>query len=418
VVNDSHILSEGKKIRNEDARPDAKTLKMLLPRLKKITTAGRLYSTCAEFPVIDMRPILTPSHPDRPFSLNEIGIALQHRGFFYMSHVDVLPKNYINSVYDYLHRLHELPSEIKQRYAQRDGHGAYSGLDIGQAELAYDPKTVATVRAWDYSRTRFTLKKTDDPESNRYPGTEVITPDYTTFVDDLYSRQDVLGQALMTAFAESLGLKPNTFVDMFKSKDGDGDFGTIRLLSYPKVSSDDAMLANVGISAHTDFEAFTLMHQDAPGLQFIPASSAGADAADAGEKDNDSSREEWIDAPVREGEFVVIVGDVLERFTNGVLKATPHRVVTTPHRRASIIRFNAVTADTVIAPLPSFVSETNPSKYTTVTMKTHMETTMQNLDKGIGAWDDDAQRSLTANYEYVNGKDWRDQVEVPVVKHV
>lgn len=47
------------------------------------------------------------------------------------------------------------------------------------------------------------------------------------------------------------------------------------------------------------------MHQDAPGLQFMSPESG-----------------EWIDAPVREGEFVVILGDVMERFTNGVLKAT------------------------------------------------------------------------------------------------
>jgi hypothetical protein len=34
----------------------------------------------------------------------------------------------------------------------------------------------------------------------------------------------------------------------------------------------------------------------------------------------------WLDMPVRQGEFVIIVGDMLERYTNGVLRATPHRV--------------------------------------------------------------------------------------------
>ena len=111
-------------------------------------------------------------------------------------------------------------------------------------------------------------------------------------------RQDVLGQALMTAFAECLKLPTNTFVDMFKG----GDFGTIRLLSYPEISENDAEKANIGISAHTDFEAFTLMHQDAAGLQFIPASSnSNANKAPATESD-------WVDAPVHKGEFVVIVG--------------------------------------------------------------------------------------------------------------
>merc|ERR1719161_49782 len=118
---------------------------------------------------------------------------------------------------------------------------------------------------------------------------------------------------------------------MFDGEDGQGDFGTIRLLFYPgspMLSASEAQTATAGISPHTDFEVFTLMHQDAPGLQFIPTSGGG-----------------WIDAPVRPGEFVVIVSDVLERLTNGVLRATPHRVMQTGHKRMSIIRSNALNAD-------------------------------------------------------------------------
>uniref|UniRef100_A0A7R9VJY9 Fe2OG dioxygenase domain-containing protein n=1 Tax=Pseudictyota dubia TaxID=2749911 RepID=A0A7R9VJY9_9STRA len=351
-------------------------------------------------PVIDVSPILASDYgSDRSRAVQRIGHALRTRGYFYAQNVSVLSEEYIKSVYDYSRRIHNLPVEVKSQYSQRDGHGAYSGLDIGQAELAYDPTTVSSVRAWDYSRTRFTLKKSDDPNQNRYPGSDLVEPDYVSFMDDLYERQNKLGRALMVAFAECLELPSRTFLDMFtglQDKDlkqgGDdveekknGDFGTIRLLSYPEMTSKEADKANMGISAHTDFEAFTLMHQDAPGLQFIPMSGEG-----------------WIDAPVRPGEFVVIVGDVLERFTNGVLKATPHRVVLTPHHRQSIIRFNAVTPDTIIAPLPEFVDDDNdnPSRYSPVTMRTHMETTMRNLEKGLGAWDHDKQISLTATYDY------------------
>ena len=349
----------------------------------------------AVHPTVDVSPLLSddPRHPGRADAVARIGAALRKRGYFYAQNVDVLSPEYIQSIYDFSRRIHGLPADVKRRFAQRDGHGAYSGLDIGQAELAYDPDTVASVRAWDYSRTRFTLKKADDPTENRYPGRDLVDPPYVEFMDDLYDRQDRLGQALMVAFAECLGLPRYTFRDMFVGGGGgggedsegshNGDFGTIRLLSYPETSVHAAERANVGISAHTDFEAFTLMHQGAPGLQFIPASGEG-----------------WVDAPVRAGEFVVIVGDVLERFTNGELRATPHRVVTTPHPRQSIIRFNAVTADTVVAPLPQFVDADRPAKYSPVTMRTHMETTMRNLQKGIGAWDEATQTSLTATYDY------------------
>ena len=72
---------------------------------------------------------------------------------------------------------------------------------------------------------------------------------------------------------------------------------------------------------------------------------------------------EWVDAPVRPGEFVVIVGDVLERFTNGTWRATPHRVLQTDAPRSSIIRFNAVAPQTVVQPLPHFVSDARPPLY-------------------------------------------------------
>jgi isopenicillin N synthase-like dioxygenase len=230
---------------------------------------------------------------------------------------------------------------------------------------------------------------------------------------------------LMEAFAESLGLPSHVFVDMFEGtttadhqateeKDENpqeekvantaagGDFGTIRLLHYPSMDSAAAAKTNVGISAHTDFEAFTLMHQSAPGLQLLPPLTSGS-----GDDGQPPAQREWMDAPVRPGEFLVIVGDALEPCTNGLFQATPHRVLKTAHARWSIIRFNAFAADTILAPLEKFCDDQRPAAYAPVTMKVHMDTTIQNLELGIGAWDEEKQQSRTANYVYVNGQDHR-----------
>ena len=56
--------------------------------------------------------------------------------------------------------------------------------------------------------------------------------------------------------------------------------------------------------------------------------------------------------------FLVIIGDMFERLTNGMLRATPHRVCLTDHPRESIIRFNAFAPDTIIRPLDVFVNST------------------------------------------------------------
>jgi len=98
---------------------------------------------------------------------------------------------------------------------------------------------------------------------------------------------------------------------------------------------------------------------------------------------------------------MVIAGDMLERWTNGKILALPHRVLPTTQDRYSIIRFNALHPDTLVQPLPQFVSSDHPARYTPVTMRRHMETTMSNLDKGIPAWEHgNPGRSLTATYAY------------------
>eukprot|EP00958_Prasinococcus_capsulatus_P009327 scaffold910_cov396-Prasinococcus_capsulatus_cf.AAC.48 len=122
---------------------------------------------------------------------------------------------------------------------------------------------------------------------------------------------------------------------------------------------------NLGISAHTDFEAFTMMFQDAGGLQL----------------QSSDSKEEWIDAPPEPfPKFTVILGDALERFTNGKLRcdfsksrATPHRVLCRPHPRFSLIRFNGMDGDVLLRPFPQFVSEANPNKYEVRSQDEHLE---------------------------------------------
>ena len=64
------------------------------------------------------------------------------------------------------------------------------------------------------------------------------------------------------------------------------------------------------------------------------------------------------------GAFVCNVGDLCERWTNGVFKSTVHRVVTGGEReRCSCAFFWEPNFETAVAPLPQCVSEERPAKY-------------------------------------------------------
>ena len=79
--------------------------------------------------------------------------------------------------------------------------------------------------------------------------------------------------------------------------------------------------------------------------------------------------------------FTVILGDMLERLSNGVIKATGHRVALTPWQRYSIILFNALDGDCEVEPLPQYVSEARPARYQPVTQGTHIEEELARAQK-------------------------------------
>lgn len=50
--------------------------------------------------------------------------------------------------------------------------------------------------------------------------------------------------------------------------------------------------------------------------------------------------------------------------------------------------------------MAQFVTDERPRAYTAVTMLEHMDTTLNNLEEGKGAWDAESGTSLTATYRY------------------
>ncbi len=96
----------------------------------------------------------------------------------------------------------------------------------------------------------------------------------------------------------------------------------------------------VRVAPHSDHGGITILQvDDAPGGLEVAFDRTG-----------------WHTADIPAGAFVVQVGDLLERFTAGRLRATPHRVVNPPAdtgaagRRLSLVWFHHPDLDTVVGP--------------------------------------------------------------------
>jgi isopenicillin N synthase-like dioxygenase len=214
-------------------------------------------------------------------------------------------------------------------------------------ELPYQPGTIAHVESFDCGRPA--PAHGDDPPH--------FWPDLQNFRRDVRACWDALtiaGNTVLEGLALAAGLQRRFFTDRCSSQ----QLNTMRLLNYPE---NDAPVtdANVGISAHTDFECMTLIYQTAPGLELF--------ATDGN----------WYDVPGHDGRLIVMLGDMMERWTNGVFRATGHRVRNTGKQRSSIVMFFAVNDDETIAPLENFVSLTRPARYDAVRQRDHLQREMQ-----------------------------------------
>jgi isopenicillin N synthase-like dioxygenase len=144
-----------------------------------------------------------------------------------------------------------------------------------------------------------------------------------------------LSHQLMSLFAKAFGLDPGYFAGKFAHD--------VTLLSanwYPRQPASPAGdQPRVLLRDHPDSGVLTVLHQrgDYEGLQVL------------------GSGGEWRTVPMLADAFVINIGELMSRWTNGQWPATIHRVVASPvpsHSRSSIATFFLPNIDEVIEPLP------------------------------------------------------------------
>jgi isopenicillin N synthase-like dioxygenase len=124
----------------------------------------------------------------------------------------------------------------------------------------------------------------------------------------------------------------------------------LRLLHYPP-QDPQSPSDEFGSAPHTDFGAITLLAQDDVGGLSVKTPDG-----------------QWVDVPPMPDAFVMNVGDMLHRWSNGRLLSTPHRVTNRSGlERCSVPFFFDPNVTSVIEPLPSCVDSAHPPLFTPLT---------------------------------------------------
>jgi isopenicillin N synthase-like dioxygenase len=174
-------------------------------------------------------------------------------------------------------------------------------------------------------------------------------PGFRETVVDYCNTLEALVLKMVRLYARALDLPAEYFDAPFR----DCQY-SLRMTHYPH--QDGPIEDEFGLAPHTDTSFLTLLApNDVPGLSIRTQSG------------------KWIDAPAIADAYVVNGGQMLQRWTNDVFLATPHRAVNrSGGERYAIPFFCDSNIDWPVAAVPTTVGPDKPPKYPTTYYSDYM----------------------------------------------
>ncbi|MDQ7957596.1 MAG: 2OG-Fe(II) oxygenase family protein [Pseudomonadota bacterium] len=294
-------------------------------------------------PIVDLQGSLDADAPLAQHNAGALFEALSQIGFAYIAGHNVAPATR-EAAFAASRDFHASTLAQKQSLAINASHRGYMGM----ASSTIVTSTVAKVTRPNMSESLMLMHELppDDPGllaglpmqgPNQWPDwLPGFKPAMLAYVREV----DALGRHIVRLIALALGL-PATALDHHF----DHPTTFLRALHYPP--QPPAEDEQIGSAPHTDYGIITLLAQDdSGGLQVRPR---GGD---------------WIEAPPIPDTYVLNVGDMLARWTNGRLVSTPHRVINrSGGDRYSLPYFLDPSMDTLIECLPTCTDAAHPPQH-------------------------------------------------------
>lgn len=301
-----------------------------------------------QLPLIDVGGLRSGNRAEIERIAEEIGWAAREIGFFRIRNHGI-PPELIEATYGIARRFFALPEDRKLRCYIGDSPN-HRGYVPFSEKGDYSDEVHRNYEAFDLGLDL----PPDDPDflaGNLLLGPN-IWPDVPGFRETVscYSREVAdLGRRICAVLELHLGLSAGAITGQMTKP-----ISQLRLLHYVRAAGTrEPNTVNMG--AHTDYECLTLLHTRNEGLQVMTQDGR------------------WIDVPVDQAVYVVNIGDMLEAWSNGIFRSTPHRVLNISPERFSMPYFVAANHDALIRPFPQLLRPGEAPAYESFRAGAHLE---------------------------------------------
>ena len=303
---------------------------------------------CTYLPLISVTDLRSTNRADFMQTANAIGAAARTSGFFRICDHGI-DGDLIEATYQTARRFFGLSAKLKGRYYIGDSPN-HRGYVPFTEKGDYPDEVNRSYEAFDLGLDL----PHDDPDflaGNRILGPNVwpAQAGFRQIVAQYYSQISTLGRLICSALEAHLALPSGAMTDQMSKP-----ISQLRLLHYVRQAT-TTVNRSVNMGAHTDYECLTLLHTRIEGLQVMTID------------------DQWVDVPVDPNVFIVNIGDMLEAWSNGVFRSTPHRVLNLSPERYSLPYFVATNHDTLIKPFPQLVRNGEKAKYKPFLAGEHLE---------------------------------------------
>jgi isopenicillin N synthase-like dioxygenase len=307
---------------------------------------------------LDSVPVIDLATGDRAALAAAIGDACRNIGFFYVVNHGV-PQRLIDDQFAWTERLFALPMAQKMAIHMRNSPTTAGYEPIHEQRLDSQDAT-AEAAPPDLKESYYCGMDVPDGHAfarrrvrgighNQWPAS---LPGFREQMGTYHATLRELSDRLLELIALSLGVEETWFRPFH-----DWPGAVLRLVRYPPQPA-SADYNQIGAGAHTNWGGITLLAQD-----------------DLGGLEVRNAAGTWVEATPVPGSFVVNLGDLMARWTNGIYSSNMHRVknVSPDRDRYSVPYFYSPRFDAVIEPVPTCVGPGQPARFATCTASEHMD---------------------------------------------